>query len=358
MARTLKTGGGGATLYTLKIRYKIFGIQIFSKNVSQVKICEAKSKLTPIYIYDFMAEYVATNPNIQQEISNLISGLSKENQAFVLRQIGRFQKAHQNKDYVVRDLTAQELREWQKIHDEFIPYIYQLDKNLYAYKHYLLPTRIFELSVFWHKHSLSVLEPQTLAKMRQKDFIDVGGFVGDSAMIFEQEFCDKNIYTFEPTTYNYNRMLKTIKLNNLKRVIPINKGLGAENSKMEIGISKNDGLGSSIGFLKFYNTFESNEFNEFVEITTLDEFVRENKIEVGFIKVDIEGFEMEFLKGAKETICSQKPAMLLSIYHQASDYFGIKPLIESWNLGYTFKIHQGIDYSIPVETALFCEVLE
>ncbi len=357
MAHTLKTGGGG-TLYTLKIRYKIFGIQIFSKNVSQVKICEAKSKLTPIYIYDFMAEYVATNPNIQQEISNLISGLSKENQAFVLRQIGRFQKAHQNKDYVVRDLTAQELREWQKIHDEFIPYIYQLDKNLYAYKHYLLPTRIFELSVFWHKHSLSVLEPQTLAKMRQKDFIDVGGFVGDSAMIFEQEFCDKNIYTFEPTTYNYNRMLKTIKLNNLKRVIPINKGLGAENSKMEIGISKNDGLGSSIGFLKFYNTFESNEFNEFVEITTLDEFVRENKIEVGFIKVDIEGFEMEFLKGAKETICSQKPAMLLSIYHQASDYFGIKPLIESWNLGYTFKIHQGIDYSIPVETALFCEVLE
>lgn len=67
---------------------------------------------------------------------------------------------------------------------------------------------------------------------------------------------------------------------------------------------------------------------------------------------------MEFLKGAKETICTQKPTMLLSIYHQASDYFGIKPLIESWNLGYKFKIHQSIDYAIPVETALFCEVLE
>lgn len=101
----------------------------------------------------------------------------------------------------------------------------------------------------------------------------------------------------------------------------------------------------------------SNEI-ENVQIITLDEFVRENKIEVGFIKVDIEGFEMEFLKGAKEAICTQKPAMLLSIYHQASDYFCIKPLIESWNLGYTFKFHQGIDYGIPTETALFCEVLE
>ena len=67
---------------------------------------------------------------------------------------------------------------------------------------------------------------------------------------------------------------------------------------------------------------------------------------------------MEFLKGAKETICTQKPAMLLSIYHQASDYFGIKPLIESWNLGYKFKIHKGVDLNIIVETALFCEILE
>ena len=92
---------------------------------------------------------------------------------------------------------------------------------------------------------------------------------------------------------------------------------------------------------------------ETVQIITLDEFVRENKIEVGFIKVDIEGFEMEFLKGAKE-----KPAMLLSIYHQASDYFGIKPLIESWNLGYKFKIHKSIDMHLTLETVLFCEFLE
>ena len=351
MEHTLKTGGGGATLYTLKIRYKIFGIQIFSKNVSQIKICQTKSKLTPIVIYDYMAEYVATNPNIQQEISNLISGLSKENQAFVLRQIGRFQKAYQSKDYIVKDLTAQELREWQKIHDEFIPYVYQLDKNLYAYKHYLLPVERFEISVFWHKHSLHVLEPQTLAKMRQKDIIDVGGYVGDSTLIFE-EFTDKNVYTFEPTS-NYKRLLQTLTLNKTKRVIPINKALGASNTKIDISISADSyGIGSSITLDRHTGKYET------IEVTTLDDFVKEHNLQVGFIKVDIEGAEMEFLKGAKETICTQKPAMLLSIYHQGSDYFGIKPLIESWNLGYKFKIHQSIDYAIPVETALFCEVLE
>lgn len=68
--------------------------------------------------------------------------------------------------------------------------------------------------------------------------------------------------------------------------------------------------------------------NEEVEIITLDSYVAEHKIQVGFIKVDIEGFEMEFLKGAKETICTQKPTMLISIYHSLNDFFEIKPLIE------------------------------
>ncbi len=265
--------------------------------------------------------------------------------------MGRCAESHRTNNHNFTTLSAQEIDEWRKIESEFLPNIYKLSENLYCYKHYLLPIDRFEISVFWHKHSLNVLEPSTLVKMRNKDFIDAGGYVGDSAMIFE-EFTDKNIYTFEPTKDNYERILQTIKLNNLKRVIPINKGLGAENAKAEIGISDTYGLGSSIAFSEHFENTES------VEITTLDEFVRENKIQVGFIKVDIEGFEMEFLKGAKETICAQKPAMLLSIYHQPSDYFEIKPLIESWNLGYKFKIHQGIDYSLVVETALFCEVVE
>lgn len=84
----------------------------------------------------------------------------------------------------------------------------------------------------------------------------------------------------------------------------------------------------------------------------------EHNLEVGFIKVDIEGFEQEFLKGAKQTITEQKPAMLISIYHQASDFFEIKPMIESWNLGYSFKIIKPIDHSIVDECALFCEAIE
>ncbi|MFX3627500.1 FkbM family methyltransferase [Campylobacter sp. LH-2024] len=79
-------------------------------------------------------------------------------------------------------------------------------------------------------------------------------------------------------------------------------------------------------------------------------------MEIGFIKIDIEGFEQECLKGVINTIKTQKPAMLISIYHNPDDFFNIKPLIESWNLGYKFKIYKPIDFYIGLETALYCEI--
>ena len=36
----------------------------------------------------------------------------------------------------------------------------------------------------------------------------------------------------------------------------------------------------------------------------------------------------------------QKPILPISIYHTAHDFFEIKPLIESWGLGYRFSIHK------------------
>lgn len=124
------------------------------------------------------------------------------------------------------------------------------------------------------------------------------------AIVFERDFSDKNIYSFEPTKQRYELMLHTLKLNNSFRVIPVNNGLGSQNSTIKIDTD----TASSV-FTDNYDKLE------YIEITTLDSFVKEHNLQVGFIKVNTEGFEMEFLKGAKETICTQKPAMLLSIYH-------------------------------------------
>ncbi len=185
-----------------------------------------------------------------------------------------------------------------------------------------------------------------LERLRQKDIIDAGAFIGDSALIL-QEYTDKKVYAFEAVDSNYKAMLQTIQLNRAERIIPVYKGLG---SKREMTKISTQGAGSSI-------VLPSNGDYEEVEIIPLDSFVEEHKIEVGFIKVDIEGFEQEFLKGAQNTIMEQKPAMLISLYHSYKDFFNIKPMLESWNLGYSFRVIKPIDDNVSGETALYCEIL-
>lgn len=104
--------------------------------------------------------------------------------------------------------------------------------------------------------------------------------------------------------------------------------------------------------------------NEVVQITgaesvplgTLDRYEETHPMDVGLIKVDIEGAEQSFLRGARRTIEKYKPVLLMSIYHNADDFFNIKPMIESWNLGYKFRIHKPIDYSVSREVLLIAEV--
>ncbi|OBV29267.1 SAM-dependent methyltransferase [Helicobacter sp. CLO-3] len=241
------------------------------------------------------------------------------------------------------NVTEKEIQMLETIKD-FRTKIYELSPNVYYYNGYFLPANQFETSVFLYKHGMHTL--RTLDKIKQKDIIDVGGFIGDSAIVF-QEFTNKTIHTFEAVSSHYELLLKTLELNNATRIKPVKKALGSVPSMAEINIQ---GIGSSM-------VINYGQTKEAVEIITLDSYVKENNVEVGFIKVDIEGFEMEFIKGAKETICTQKPAMLISIYHQASDFFDIKPLLESWNLGYKFYIYHPCEGSISEETALFCEVV-
>lgn len=233
----------------------------------------------------------------------------------------------------------------QTIGKEFYNRIEKINDNLYRYKDYLLPVNHFESSVFYHRHSIDKLK--TLDKIRNKNIIDVGGFIGDSAIIFSK-YTAKNVYTFEASPENFEIVKKTLELNKITNVIPVNMALGdKENDLLYVA-----GCGSckTTTSLKCENA-------ETINSTTLDNYVQKHNIDVGLIKVDIEGYEQKFLKGAENTIKTQKPALLISIYHSFDDYMHIKPIIESWNLNYTFRIIKPEENPL-LETLLVAEVLD
>lgn len=285
------------------------------------------------------------NGDIENKYRNLIKGLDSKSKDVIDRIIFRIQEYFRTGSPYFT-MSDEERTEFLDLQKHLYSKILKLSDNVYCWNGYNLPINSFEPNVFYHKYYLSEFSNQR--QIKNKCIMDVGGYVGDSALIFSK-CTNKKVYTFEPTTYMYENILKTIKLNNLKNVVPIKKGLGSSITRKDIYLA--DAGGSTLVDRKFY---ENNQ-KETVEITTLDDFVENNNIKVGLIKVDIEGAEQEFLKGAINTIKKQKPVLLISIYHNFDDFFNIKPLIESWDLGYKFKIMKPTNGQVFTETILLAE---
>lgn len=71
-----------------------------------------------------------------------------------------------------------------------------------------------------------------------------------------------------------------------------------------------------------------------IEAVALDDFIRDKT--VTFIKMDIEGAELEAICGAKNIIQKQHPRLAVSIYHKAEDIWTIPSLLMQYYPGYRF----------------------
>ena len=140
---------------------------------------------------------------------------------------------------------------------------------------------------------------------------------------------------------------------NLPNIILIPKGAYSSNNVMKFYntglarstiISGQDNNHSLSEMLKAHN-------DDLIQIETLtiDEMLSSEK--ATYIKMDIEGSELEALKGAKQTIQKHKPRLAISIYHKNNDILDIPQYILELNDSYKFYIRQYI-YT-PLEVVLY-----
>lgn len=186
--------------------------------------------------------------------------------------------------------------------------------------------------------------------LKQKDIIDAGAFTGDTAIPLS-ELTNKNVFAFEPFKESFDLLKENVKINDIENIIPLNKSLGNINGERTLYLSNNNFQGiTSDADLRDYTS----ELK--VQEVTVDEFVKDNNLDVGLITIDVEGAEKNLLDGAIETIKSQKPILFISIYHKSTDFFEIKPWIENLDLGYKFKIVKEQPWTFLADTVLQCKV--
>jgi FkbM family methyltransferase len=188
---------------------------------------------------------------------------------------------------------------------------------------YILPVNHFDEAVFYHEYGLSELPAYIKENLANKDFIDAGAFIGDSALIFNKLKPSK-IYAFEPSRKNYFLMQKTLSLNGLSNVVPIHSALGNTESSSNL-------------FTWGNASFISEKGTEEIKTTTIDSLQEKCLSNIGLIKMDIEGSEFNAIQGAEKTIKKFKPVLIISLYHRGRDFFEIPRILKEWVPTYNFR---------------------
>lgn len=87
-----------------------------------------------------------------------------------------------------------------------------------------------------------------------------------------------------------------------------------------------------------------------VQCAAVDDLLRGEP--VNLVKMDVEGAEVETLRGMERLIRIQRPNLLLSAYHTPGHLHEIAELVASWQLGYRFhlRVHEYNTFGI----VLYC----
>lgn len=162
-------------------------------------------------------------------------------------------------------------------------------------------------------------------KLNFNIFIDIGSHQGEFISRFIKNKKIKKFYCFEPNNLLIKNLLKKYRLN--KKIILSSNALGDSKGIKKLFLSNLTYNSSMSNFNKdskylkiknlILNENEKQNFSEVKQIT-FDQYFKSKKIKNSFLKLDVEGYEYNVLKGASKKI---KDVKYILIENQFSNQY-------------------------------------
>lgn len=173
---------------------------------------------------------------------------------------------------------------------------------------------------------LQYFNPDFMRLEEREIFVDAGACNLETSLILRERCPDAKVYAFEPDDACYQCCLKKKDETNFSAAKIFPFGTWSKQDVLHFCIDRTgssriceDGMGSNCD----------------IPVMTIDEAIDKGD-KVTFIKMDVEGSELESLKGARQTILRDKPKLAICIYHKPEDMYTIplyiKKLVPEYKL--------------------------
>ncbi|MCM1232503.1 MAG: FkbM family methyltransferase [Ruminococcus flavefaciens] len=153
----------------------------------------------------------------------------------------------------------------------------------------------------------------------------------------------KHYYAFELDKNNFARLLDQAKtLRGGESITCFPYGVWSEDKDISYGTMASDDS------LSIYNPRQTQK----AHVVSLDNQLKDK--EINFIKMDIEGSEMEALKGCAGIVRKQHPVMAVCVYHRIEDMWEVPLYLKALYGGYKIYMRHHAEYWVSETVCYAC----
>lgn len=180
-----------------------------------------------------------------------------------------------------------------------------------------------------------------------KTILDIGANTGIYTIVASLSNPNSKIYAFEPNPVNIKRFKKNIHLNKLNNITIIEKALGEREDTISFTVPKANIISDTSSAIQEFseNTYKGRICWKqiLIDQTSLNHFIKIEEVNsVDLMKVDVEGYEVQVLEGAKYFFEKYSPIVILESFPDEGKKAYLNKFIKKYSYIPYLMLNEGV----------------